>query len=273
MTIDESALRTANDSGFPLQIAVQRQVTETHSAHGWSVRYVEHSWSNRDDIPQSGFIDIVLQDQHKATILVIECKRVRNVEWVFLHSDGRPKRSQHHAKGWISHYANSTMARFEWQDIDVYPACIEAEFCALRGQSASDRITLIERVGGELITATEALAWEERDYRTDQYENIRLYFNVIVTTADLKIGTFNPTNVSLTDGTLSAAEFESVPYLRFRKQLSTRPMRFSPVDYESAKDIAYTKQNTVFVVRADALPAFLREFNVPDSSLRSLRVG
>ena len=45
------------------------------------------------------------------------------------------------------------------------------------------------------------------------------------------------------------------------------------MDYESAKDIAYTKQNTVFVVRADALPEFLREFHVPDSSLRSLRVG
>jgi hypothetical protein len=268
MSSADSTLRVANDSGFPLQIAVERKVNETSGTHGWTVRYVEHSWSNSPE-GQAGFIDLVLQDKHKRTLAVVECKRVRDAEWIFLHSAGRAP-VERNAKGWVSHYANGSMAHFGWHELSPYPACVEAEYCAIRGQSSNDRTTLLERVGSDLLTATEALAAEERDFRPDTNESIKLYFSLVVTTADLKVGAFDPSKVSLKDGTLPDAEFESVPYLRFRKQLSTRQMRFSPSDYNNSTNIAYVKQHTVFVVRADALPHFLNDLCVPDSSLHHL---
>jgi hypothetical protein len=164
------------------------------------------------------------------------------------------------------------MARFDWAELDPFPESVEAEFCAIRGQSANDKSNLLERIGGELIVATEALAAEERDFRPTRHGSIRFYFPVIVTTADLKVGTFDPLQVSLADGTLPSAEFVSVPFLRFRKQLSTRQMRFSPEDYNGSASIAYRKQHTVFVVRADALPRFLADLCVPPGVVRRLEV-
>lgn len=82
MTHDSDLLKIANDSGFPLQIAVEHQVTATTVSHGWLVRYVEHSWSNRLD-GQSGSIDLVVEDRYGTTFLVIECKRVRESTWLF----------------------------------------------------------------------------------------------------------------------------------------------------------------------------------------------
>lgn len=267
----DSTLRVVNDSGFPLQIAVERQVSDTSGTHGWTVRYVEHSWSNSSE-GQAGFIDLVLQDKHKTTFAVVECKRVRDAEWIFLHSAGRAP-VERNAKGWISHYANRSMAHYGWHELSPFPACVEAEYCAIRGQSTSDRTTLLERVGSELLSATEALAAEERDLRPATYESFKLYFSLLVTTADLKLGAFDPSKISLKDGTLPDAQCESVPYLRFRKQLSIRQMRFSPTDYSNSTNIAYAKQHTVFVVRADALPRFLNDLYVPAGSLRHLPAG
>lgn len=266
MSTIEPTLRTANDSGFPLQIALENQVRRTSEEHGWSVRYSEHSWSTGSG-GQSGFIDMVLQDRNASTFAVVECKRLRDTEWVFLHSDGRAP-IERSAKGWVSHYASGSMANYGWIELNPYPSSVEAHFCAIRGQSSSDRTNLLERVSSELITATEALAAEERDWRHANTATIRFYLNVIVTTAELKVGTFDPLKVSLADGTMPQAEFESVPYLRFRKQFSTRQMRFTPEQYDGQTNISDLKQHTVFVVRADALPRFLAEFRVPDSSLR-----
>ena len=105
------SLQIANDSGFPLQIAVERHVADTVRTHGWTVRYSEHSWSNAAE-GASGFIDIVLQDSNETTFLVLECKRVRDADWVFLPSDGKA-RSTNEAKIWFSHYGNGRTIQFD----------------------------------------------------------------------------------------------------------------------------------------------------------------
>ena len=92
------------------------------------------------------------------------------------------------------------MTRFGWYDLWPYPICVEAEYCVIRGQSSNDKAALLERLGGELIKATEALAAEERDFRSDNFESIKLYLTLIVTTADLKLGTFDASKISLADG-------------------------------------------------------------------------
>jgi hypothetical protein len=265
MDADSDCLKLANDSGFPLQIAIERAVGETSASHGWKVRYTEHAWVNASD-KQSGFADLVLEDRYGTTFLVVECKRVRQATWLFMNSTGQanPRRN---SKAWVSHYANGRMAHFGWEDIVIDPPCPESIFCAVRGQSASDRSTLLERVGGELVSATEAIASEERDFRPQNQETIRLYFNIIVTTAELKVAKFNAADISLSDGTMPDAHFDSVPFVRFRKQLSMHSFNLSPSDYERGTNVSSLRENTVFVVRADALLEFLQSFDIPNSSL------
>ena len=271
MTQESDLLRIANDSGFPLQIAVEHQVAATAATHGWRVRYIEHSWINRLD-GQSGFIDLVLQDRYGTAFLVIECKRVREATWLFLRSDGADKKRRH-SKAWVSHYMSGGMKSFGWGDIAIDPPCYEAFFCATRGQSSNDKRTMLERIGGELISATEALALEEKDFRPQVETPIRFYFNVVVTTADLKVAKFSPQDISLTDGTLASAEFEDVPFVRLRKQMSMRERPLTLEDYKNQRDVSYAKENTVFVVRADAILEFLRQFEIPDDSIRQIRYG
>jgi hypothetical protein len=267
---DQNSIKIANDSGFPLQIAVETSVSQSSTSHGWKVRYTEHSWSNRAD-GDSGFIDLILQDKHKTTFLIVECKR-KSETWLFLRSDGTAKASRH-AKAWVSHYSDGTMKRFGWTDVAPDPECPEVGFCATRGMSANDKTTMLERIGGELLSSTEAFASEEKDFRRPKQENLRFYFNVVVTTAQLKLATFDPHKVSLTTGTLDEAEIQDVPFVRFRKQLSVRPAQLTPGRFEEDIDPSYEKENTIFVVRADHFVRFLHEFGLPEEEFRTIRYG
>lgn len=261
MPSDTESLKIANDSGFPLQIAVENKVSETTNQHGWSVRYTEHAWSNYSD-QQSGFIDLVLQNRDKNIFLVVECKRPRDATWIFMHSNGEAKERQH-AKALESSYSNGAMKSLEWKDVTPDPKCPEVIFCAVRGQSVNDnKTTLVERVGAQLVSATEAFAQEEKDYRHPTQSTNRFYFNVIVTTAVLKVAEFNPHDVSLADGTIKDAKITEVPFVRFRKQLSMRPRSLTTGDFHRQVDIANLKENTVFIVHADALLLFLEQFEL-----------
>jgi hypothetical protein len=264
--MDNPALRTLNDSGFPLQIAVHRHINETKSQHGWSVRYSEHAWTDHTD-GRSGFLDLVLQNAHGTSFMAVECKRPRDTEWVFLHSDGKVQKRAH-AQAWVSHYQAGRMARFGWSHLTLDPTCPEAQFCAVRGQTSGERVTLIEKTAAELILATECLAMEHKDYRHAGSEDFKLFFSLIVTTAKLTVAQFDTAAVSLKDGTLESADFEQVPYVRFRKQLGVHHSHLTPQQYAEGGDISYQKESTVFVVSAEAVADFLRDFEVRASSLR-----
>lgn len=266
--MDNPALRTLNDSGFPLQIAVHRKIDESTSEHGWKVRYSEHAWTNFAD-GRAGFLDLVLQNRHGTSFMAVECKRPRDAEWVFLHSDGEAQKRAH-AQAWVSHYVGGGMPTFGWSGVTLNPTCAEAQFCAVRGQSTSERITLIEKTAAELVLATECLALEHKDYRPPSTENFKLFFSVIVTTARLTLARFDPAAISLQDGTLDNASFEQVPYVRFRKQLGVHHSLLTNDQYVQAEDIAYLKESTVFVVSAEAIADFLTEFEVNVGSLRGL---
>ncbi len=270
MSDRDPLLNVANSSGFPLQIAVEHLVHETSNVHGWTVCYVEHAWVNRAD-NHNGFIDIVLQDRNRTSILVVECKRVRDSTWLFLRSDGTNK-ERLHCKSWVSRYAEGRMKYFGWHDLVANPPSTEAVFCAVRGQSANEPKPMIERVASELVSSTEALAWEEKDFRPDLQDNIRFYFNVIVTTAELKVGRFSPDQISLADGALKAAEFSQVPFVRFRKQLSLRSDPLTPEDFGGGNP-SRAKENTVFVVNAESLTTFLSSFEIQNDSANQFIQG
>lgn len=267
MAGDPEVLRIANDSGFPLQIAVQQAVVAAAGTHGWRVKHVEHAWHNSAD-SQSGFIDLVLRDQHDCAHAVIECKRVRNATWLFFNSNGTANHRRH-CKAWVTRYKDRHFDAFGWLEIPIDPATPEAQFCAVRGQTTNDKNTYLERVAGTLISSTEAVALEERDYRHDDQESLRMYFNVVVTTASLKIASFDVGHLSLSDGTLQEADFQDVPFVRVRKQFSLRPARLTPADWLRHDDPDYRRENTVIVVGAQHLNDFLQLFDIPSSSIRA----
>jgi hypothetical protein len=254
-------LEVANASGFPLQIAIENLVKTNKSQHGWRVAYAEHSWANRHD-GKSGFIDLVLKNEYAT--LVLECKRVRDTAWVFLPSDGND-RNRSHCKAWVNRYVDGRMKRYGWYDLTVSPATPEALFCAVRGQSNQP---MLERIGAELVSATEALAAEERDFRSN-HEHVMLYFNVIVTTAEIKVCRFSPDSISIGEGVLQSADIATAPFVRFRKQLAARGEILSPDDYSSGQNPAEKKEQTVFVVNSNHFLDFLTQFHVGDSSFRS----
>ena len=257
---DQDALRYANESGFPLQIGLQHAVEVANKVIPWSVRYVEHGWVHPEGLG-NGYIDLVLQAYGARQCLVIESKRKVDAEWVFMHSSGQAS-NRRHAKVWVTEATGENVRRHGWTDCQVDGTCPEANFCALRGRSADDRETMLERAAGQLILATEALAHAERDFRSPTIHYVRTFTPVLVTTATLSVVEFDPATVSLADGKIPAGSVRRVPWLRLRKQLATRFIRLTADDFAIGGDPSYSMENTVFVVQAANLIAFLQDYEL-----------
>ena len=265
---DKKLLDAVNRSGFPLQIKAAAQVTRTRLDHGWRVLHQEHSWKNQQD-GQSGFIDLILLDEHKTTALVVECKRTTDAHWIFLVPETNPKLHRH-GKAWATHLTRLRPGSNRWRDLNFSPQTPESAFCVIDGQDPKAR-PMLERVAAEVVSATQAYAHEEFELRDVNKVFTRIYANVILTTARLKLCTFDAHSINISNGTMAGAAFTDVPYLRFRKQLSTAPPYIVWSGSEpDPSSVAQAKENTVFVVNADHLLQFLSEFKVSDTSFDSL---
>lgn len=254
-----------NQSGFPLQMGVVAQIEKTKDSHGWNVRFVEHAWKNQFD-GDGGFIDIVLEDRHRSTVMVVECKRVLESSWIFLKANTGPP-LRRHAKAWVTRFSNNELKHAGWTDLTPDPSTPESAFCVVHGQDSKSR-PMLERVAAELVSATEAYAIEDQGYMAKQFDLFRMCFSVIVTTATLQVCTFNPEHVSVIDGKVASTEFTEVPYLRFRKQLTVRPLPSQLTLADGFYDFAGAKEHTVFVVNAASFTKFLSEFEVGDDAVR-----
>lgn len=256
---------TVNQSGFPLQIGVTALVRRTTNQHGWQVLCGEHAWKNQLD-NNSGFIDIVLEDKFRTSVMLVECKRVLDSSWIFLNPNPAVK-SRRHAKAWLTRYSQGSFRHLCWADLSLNPDSPESEFCVVPGQDSKSR-PMLERVAADVVSATEAIALEEKDYQAQLKDVLRMYFSVVVTTAKLKVCTFAPEQVSLVDGKVFDAQFTEVPFVRFRKQLSTRPALVPLNVADGFETFVRAKEHTVFVVNVEALPLFLSNFEVDSSALR-----
>lgn len=257
--------RVLNESGFPLQIAIEHLVS-TVTPGGWRMRYSEHAWRSQDN-SQAGFIDLVLQNQNDTAVMVVECKRVRDANWLFLSSTGTA-RSRAHCKGWVSHHQQDSFKFFGWEDFPVDPQTPEASFCVIRGQDVNGRRPMLERVASEVVASTEALALQEKPLHVPpSSRQFRMYFNVIVTTAPLLMAQFEPASISLAEGTLDEASFTEVPFLRFRKQLLDASIPADLLDYQNGA-VARSRESTVFIVNAEHFAEFLQEFEVSEQGAR-----
>ena len=251
-----------NKSGFPLQLGLADRVKRSSHVHGWRVLYEEHEWHNDDD---GGFIDIVLENEHKTMVLVVECKRLQNTEWIFL----RPQVEQHAAgtKVVVSrcHEEVHRLKVHGWLDLVVTPQSPEVSYC-IPASDKKERYT-IEQIASDTVAATQALALEEgRLARLVGPLAFRVYAAVVVTVAPLKLCPFNPHDVSIDDGKLRQADvFEDAPYVHFRKQLSTSidvPNSLRP------GQLSRWKERSVMVVNASSFLDFLQQASFEGESLR-----
>lgn len=268
MTMTDEKLKDfLNSSGFPLQIGVEHLINSTTSSHGWKVLYKEHSWKNADT-QNSGFIDLVLVDQHGSSIMVIECKRVQNSSWIFLLPSEK-QANRRHARAWVSRLDNQEAKFFDWTDITADPTTPESQFCVVPGQDHKSR-PMLERVASEFIEATEALAYEDFHLNT-QYNFIRMYINLIITTAELHLCRFDPSTISIETGMVDDAEFTVVPFLRFRKSLSTKSVNQLNLKDKNFSNLVKAKENTVFIVNSGRFQEFLNSLEIDDGCFASFR--
>jgi len=265
MSMTEEKLKSiVNKSGFPLQIGLAHQINARLDIHGWRVLYKERPWKN-NDTNAGGFIDLVLVDKYGTSVMVVECKKVQNSNWIFLLPDRRQS-ARRHLRAWVSRYDNGVTFHFGWADITADYPTPESEFCVVFGQDNKSR-PMLERVAAEVIEASEALAREEYHFLVNKLDYIRIYINVIVTTAELNICKFNPEKISIDTGKINETEFKTVPYLRFRKSLSTKTVEELNLKEITPQSLIAARENTVFIVNSKHIDDFLRKFEIDEHSL------
>lgn len=248
-----------NASGFPLQLAVSSAVRS--AGLGWNVLYEEHAWKLEEE---SGFTDLVLEDQYKTWLMNLECKRVRDSEWIFLKQSGTTP-TRRHSKLWVSHRsAKNTF--FDWTDVPMDPPSVESQFCVVPGQDSKAR-PMLERVAASVVQSTEALAHEELETLASTSSDLRIYQNVIVTTAALKVCEVDVSKVDLANGEIDeATAFSDVPYLRFRKQLGASDSTVrAATDSHTLSQQKKERESTVFVVNAARFIDFLEACELPEN--------
>jgi hypothetical protein len=81
-----------------------------------------------------------------------------------------------------------------------------------------------------------------------------------VTTAELRVALFEPKAISLTEGSLPVdTSFKTVPFLRFRKSLTSRVNSRGEHSLKAAHEAT---ERTVFVVNAEGLLEFLQRWEI-----------
>lgn len=266
MRNDDDLSKLVNQSGFPLQLAIDRLVQDRSDELGWNVVYREHGWKHPDG--QSGFADLVLEDRHGSSVLVVECKRVLEADWIFLE-ELPAKPASRRTRLWATNTANHGREHSGYYDARAMPESCESMYCVVAGQDAKSR-PMLERVAAETTAAMEAIAMEELPVVTKRQYGLRMYVPVIVTTARLIVSRFDPKHVALKNGEASSAQHEVHPWIRFRKQFSTE-FAVQPKNPEwDFSALAAAKEKLVYVVNVESLADFLAKWAVTNSSLHAL---
>jgi hypothetical protein len=165
----------------------------------------------------------------------------------------------------VNGYNNIELTHFDWVDLTIEPTSYESGFCVVAGQDAKSR-PMLERIAATVVESTEALAQEEAALLgTQKVEHLRTYINVIVTTAKLEVCKFDPDQIDLETGTITDADYEEVPYIRFRKQLSVHSGPLEALEWnEGLRSITKARENTVMIVQSTELTRLLKELEISE---------
>jgi hypothetical protein len=256
----ENLRRLVNTSGFPLQLRVAEEIRGMD--HGaWSVVAEEHPWHDADTRDE-GFIDLVVSQSsnHDLHRMVIECKRTRDADWVFLLPDRSNDGQGSHVRCmWISTYPQNlregTDLRSGYHDFYIAPESYISPFCIVRGTGEGQR-PMLENLCARLLTSLESFAREELNLFLSRNRTERRYYvPMIVTNARLTVCRFNLGSVSLDAGEVPGGVFEEVSYIRFIKSLTTRISEDPRINTIAAAN--RDRHRTVLVVQSAHLTEFL----------------
>jgi len=249
----EYLAKVVNSTGFPLQIGIKRKIEDTLTEHRWAVMSMEHPWKHPESgVP--GYADLILKSRCNTQMMVVECKRMLETEWIFLcpsNSPSQPPRMWHMSNTFISLINNGEATRFDWEPMQVEPSTYRSEFCSIPKMD-NKSTSMLE----QLIEATEAIAFQEKQICKNE-KLLRAYHPVIVTTANLKVCKFSPTDIN-DSGEITECEFEDVPFLRFHKCLGGKLNDQS--QSTDMRAVLKEHERTVYVVNATHLVGFLRDF-------------
>ena len=236
-------------------------------SHGWQVIAEEHPWRDPDSDGE-GFIDLVIgqntnNDLHR---MIVECKRTREADWVFLlPGSDRNGWGSHLRCMWVSTYPENLRdgigVRSGHHNFYVAPESYISQFCAVRG-TGEGQSPMLENLSRSLLSSVERFAREEIDlWLQGNITGRRYYVPVIVTNARLSVCKFKLASVSLNEGNISDGDFEEVPYIRFTKSLTTAMSAGRPI--RTIGEANLNRHRTVLVVQAARLIDLMTNWRLP----------
>ncbi len=236
-----------NASGFPFQMAVETSIRQSAGTR-WTILASECPWHDHAT-NKGGFADLVVR-RHVAPTWVIECKRPRGGEWVFLVPDGESEKVAKFRCLWASKGREGNL-QIGWDELDFKPESLESSFCVVRG-SGEGHLSLLERLAAQLVQSVDCLAQEDINDLDYMARDIGIYMPIIVTTAALFTCRFDPAKISLATGMLPQSTFEAVPLVRYRKAFAPTAPPGEPSP-RGLPGMVRSRERSVLVVHAESL--------------------
>lgn len=245
-------LDQVNSSGFLYQVRIGHEVQSEAHSHGWELKCSEYRWSD-PDTGEEEFIDLILKRGNVE--IVIECKRVSGGSWIFLVPNNAS--NIHRTRVLWAVKTGSGKGDSSWDDVLFNPQSLESNLCVMPGKNERDK-PLLERTASKLVRSAEAISRDEFSLPRSPLptRQLRIYIPVIVTNAQIQVCRFDPERIDLSSGLLSEGNFQTVPFVRFRKTLSTGIVT-QERDLIDIADLNGQMERTIFVINGSELNSFL----------------
>lgn len=255
---NDDLLSIVNKSGFLFQGRIEKEI-ETLKPGNWIPLAHEHRWVDPFD-GKEGYIDLILE--YGIERMVIECKKVSDAKWLFLVPDGETKTNRAKLLWTFEGLIRGETYRkkiSEWHNFRTESDSLEASFCIVRGQGENDN-PMLERLSSYLLRSVENLASEELDFKKPSEGELHIYYPVIVTNATLLACHYDTNNVDISTGQLAKGEFKEIPYIRFRKNLSSSVKRKEILNIRQA-NLDY--ERTIFIINSNHIIDTLKSLKLP----------
>ena len=251
--------KVAGSTGFLLQLQAADEIRGLPPTCNCEVFGEEVPWIARDGSTQ--FIDLIVK--RGPALFVIECKRSRDSEWVFLEGTA-PSGGKRHDGGtpkvktlWTCNGGSG------FHNIPAKPNSRVADFCCLPGSGT------LERIAAVAADSTEAFA-ETALSEGLLSQQLYFFYPMNVTNLPLRHATFSDLKVN-SDGEIdleqeardSQESFSAEPWILFRKTL--RPLSLGsekpePPGRSRMRQLMQLSTRHSFVVQTSRLGEFFRLF-------------
>ncbi len=250
---DTPLIKTVDKSGFPFQLAVDRELRTLGQRHSWAVV---------PEVPIGDrFADIVLRRPN--LLAVVECKRVDGEHWQFLVPKGSSSNRVRCRVEWHNPRAVKPpalmgsllrLSKIFCSECTMSEGSYEASICVLPKKNAQ---TSLETLSRDILGTTHTLG----ELFGLQFDATPTYLiPVIATNAELSICEYDPASLDINTGHLGGVEFKPADFVRFRKTLVSRRSNDYVWQRGSLEDWAADRERTVFVVSPGGLDRFLSGF-------------